>query len=103
MRTKQPARSVKLASVGLPHSPHKSRHGRTQYAQALSKTIANCKAISLNLMHASMEITDHFYSVLRDEELKNRISALSKSNNPSDQQNLVKLLENLLANIKDGS
>lgn len=32
----------------------------------------------MNVMHASMEITDEFYSNLNDGELENRISSLNK-------------------------
>jgi integrase len=92
-----------LEEEGLPYrSPHKFRHGHIHYLLDRAKSVADLKAASMNAMHASMQITDQFYSVLRDEELKNRISALSKSNNPNDQQSLVKLLEDLLANIKGG-
>jgi integrase len=92
-----------LEQAGLSYrSPHKFRHGHIHYLLDRAKSVPDLKAASMNAMHSSMEITDQFYSVLRDEELKNRISALSKSNNPNDQQSLVKLLEDLLANIKGG-
>jgi hypothetical protein len=69
-----------LDKVGLLyHSPHKFRHGHIQYGLSKSKTVADFKAVSLNVMHASMEITDEFYSNLNDGELENRISSLNKS------------------------
>jgi len=61
------------------HSPHKFRHGHIQYGAAHSKTVADFKAVSMNVMHASMEITDEFYSNLNDGELENRIRFLNKS------------------------
>lgn len=68
-----------LDAVGLSyHSPHKFRHGHIQYGLARSKTIADYKVVSLNVMHASMEITDEFYSNLNDGELESRISGLNK-------------------------
>jgi len=66
------------------HSCHKFRHGFTQYCQAHAKSIADYKAISLNLLHSSMEITDQFYSNLNDGEVQNRISNLGKSDKEQD-------------------
>ena len=37
----------------------------------------------MNVMHASMEITDEFYSNLNDGEIQNRISSLGKETPPS--------------------
>jgi len=66
-----------LGKVGLPyHSPHKFRHGHVHYAMTHAKTIEDYKAISLNVMHSSKEITDQFYSVLNDHQVKERISSL---------------------------
>jgi site-specific recombinase XerC len=83
------------------HSPHKFRHGHIHYGLSHAKDVADFKAVSMNAMHANMEITDQFYSVLRDDEVKNRIGALNKSATPSDKNDLVKLLESMIANIKD--
>ncbi len=74
-------RSIKefFDNVDLPyHSPHKFRHGHIQYGAAHSKTVADFKAVSMNVMHASMEITDEFYTNLNDGELEKRISSLNK-------------------------
>ncbi len=68
-----------LQRVGLPyHSPLKFRHGHIQYGMARAKTIADFKAVSLNVMHSSMDITDEIYSQLGDIEVQNRISSISK-------------------------
>ena len=92
-----------LEQEGLPyHSPHKFRHGHIHYGLENSKNIADFKAVSMNAMHANMEITDQFYSVLRDDEVKNRISALGKSGQANDKQNLIKLLEDALSGLKGG-
>lgn len=72
-----------LDEVGLAyHSPHKFRHGHVHYGMARAKTIEDYKAISLNVMHSSMEITDQFYSVLNDDQVHNRISSIGKNNKP---------------------
>jgi len=71
-----------LKSAGLPyHSPHKFRHGHIQYALKQAKTVADYKTISLNVLHASMEITDQFYSNINNGEVQNRISKLGKNEN----------------------
>ena len=90
-----------LEQEGLPyHTPHKFRHGHIHYGLARSKDIADFKAVSMNAMHSSMEITDQFYSVLHDEDVKNRISSLNKGNKPNDKQEIIKILEDLLSDIK---
>ena len=43
-----------------------------------SRSISDYKAVSMNVMHSSMEITDEFYSVLNDNELQKRIQNLGK-------------------------
>lgn len=73
-----------LDKVGLPyHSPHKFRHGFVHYAMAHAQTIEDYKAISLNVMHSSMEITDQFYSVLNDNQVYERVSKLGKKEGES--------------------
>jgi len=68
-----------LVSVGLRyHSPHKFRHGHIHYGSAHAKTIEDYKAVSMNVMHSSMKITDEFYSNLNDGEVQNRIGSLGK-------------------------
>jgi hypothetical protein len=70
------------------HSPHKFRHGHIQFGAAHSKTVADFKAVSMNVMHASMEITDQFYSNLNDGEVQKRISSLGieeKKINPDNE------------------
>jgi integrase len=67
-----------LEKVGLAyHSPHKFRHGHIQYGMQNAKTIADYKAVSMNVMHSSMDITDEVYSQLGDDEIKNRIGGLN--------------------------
>ena len=92
-----------LDKVGLPyHSPHKFRHGHVHYAMSHAKTIEDYKAISLNVMHSSMEITDQFYSVLNESQVKERINLLGKiENNPNEfsQEEILKL-KFLLSQIK---
>jgi integrase len=80
------ARQLKtwLEKVGLKyHSPHKFRHGHIHYAMAHSRTVEDYKAVSLNVMHSSMEITDQFYSVLNDDQVHQRINKLGSNSDTS--------------------
>ncbi|MCB9112304.1 MAG: tyrosine-type recombinase/integrase [Anaerolineales bacterium] len=90
-----------MAQENLPyHSPHKFRHGHVHYGLEHAESIADFKAISTNVMHSNMEITDTFYSVLRDDEVKNRIGNLNKKGKSSDKAEAIKVLENLLSELR---
>lgn len=58
-------------------SAHKFRHGHAAYGLLHCQTMADYKALSLNLMHESLEITDSIYVHLKLEELRNRITNLA--------------------------
>lgn len=82
-----------IESKGLAyHSPHKFRHGHVQYGLSQSKSIADYKTVSLNVLHSSMEIIDEFYSNLNDGEVQNRIGSLGKETASSndDAANLIR-------------
>ncbi len=84
-------RSIKefIDSKGLPyHSPHKFRHGHIQYGLAHSESIADYKAVSMNVMHSGMEITDQFCSNLNDGEIQSRISKLKEKDKSSEDSEL---------------
>jgi integrase len=86
----------------LYHSPHKFRHGHIQYGLANSKDIADYKAVSMNVMHTSMEITDALYSNLNDSEIQKRIQLLGNIKKPDDNnQNVIDLLQELLLLVKN--
>lgn len=81
-----------LEKVGLPyHSPHKFRHGFVHFAMSHAETIEDYKAISLNVMHSSMEITDQFYSVLNDSQVHERISSIGKKSERAKEQDNASL------------
>ncbi len=56
------------------HSPHKFRHGHGVYALKLAKDVAALKAVSQNLMHASLSITDGVYGMLSTTDIKEQIA-----------------------------
>jgi hypothetical protein len=80
------------------HSPHKFRHGHIQYGLANSKSIIDYEAVSMNVMHSSMEITDEFYSNLNDAQLQYRIAFLGKENiEGNTNQQVIDLFKQFLA------
>jgi integrase len=62
-------------------SPHKLRHGHVVYALKQARTMAEMKAISQNVMHASVVITDQVYGRLMDEETRRIIASLGAKKN----------------------
>jgi integrase len=72
---------------GLPeYSPHKFRHGHVHYGNERARTYADFKAVSLNVMHSSTKITDQYYSVLTDKELRERIQNLGNQPEQEEKQ-----------------
>jgi integrase len=96
-----------LGKVGLKyHSPHKFRHGHIHFAMSHCRTIEEYKAVSLNVMHSSMEITDQFYSVLDSDQVRNRIqqlglNRLNSSQEIPDKNTLIRELLLLLQSEND--
>ncbi len=66
------------AEAGLPRkSPHKFRHGHAVWALQQAQAMADYKAISQNLMHGDIRITDSVYAPLLGSEVQQRITGLS--------------------------
>lgn len=57
-------------------SPHKLRHGHVVYAVGRAENMRQLKAISLNVMHSSVTITDQVYNRLVGEDIREVISGL---------------------------
>jgi hypothetical protein len=64
------------------------------YAIKMAKDIATLKAISQNLMHSNLGITDGVYGILSSADIKLRISQLGKEGNlePSSTEELGRQL-----------
>jgi hypothetical protein len=60
------------------HSPHKFRHGNAVYSLKLAKDIAALKAVSQNLMHSNISITDGVYGILSNNDVRGQIDSLGK-------------------------
>lgn len=97
-------------------SVHKLRHGITVYGWERASSAAEMKAISQNLMHSSMGITDAIYSVLKGSDVGAQIAALSAKamggkNGPavgdlpvglSDREDMARVLESLAHQLRKG-
>lgn len=82
-----------LSRVGLPyHSPHKFRHGNAVYSLKKAQTVSTLKAISQNLMHSSLKVTDGVYAILDTLDVQDEIHSLGKN----QDDNLLKKLRELL-------
>ena len=67
-----------FAAAELPHkSPHKFRHGHAVYALQRARTMADYKAVSMNLMHEDIRVTDGIYAPLAHDEVQQRIAGLT--------------------------
>lgn len=66
--------------AGLPYkSPHKFRHGHAVFGLQHAKTMADYQAVSTNLMHEDIRVTDSIYARLAYDEVKQRIAGLTAS------------------------
>lgn len=81
--------------AGVPYlSPHKLRHGHVVYAIKLAQTMAQMKAISQNVMHSSLVITDKVYGNLMGDDVGEIITHLGhQTSGDILQQRLQELLE----------
>jgi len=68
-------------------SPHKFRHGHAVYGLLHAQTMADYKAVSMNLMHESIEITDSTYAPMLSSDVQERIAGLSgkATSTPGDE------------------
>ena len=65
--------------VDLPyHSPHKFRHGNAGYSLKMARDIQALKAVSQNLMHSNISITDGVYGILSDNDVQGQIALLGQ-------------------------
>lgn len=89
------------ARAGVPYrSPHKLRHSHVVWSLKRAHTMGDLKAISQNVMHSSVMITDGIYGNLVDDDVKNTIARLGQSQ-PGDGNNLENKLDELLRLLRD--
>lgn len=79
--------------VGLPYNnPHAFRHGHAVYALKLAKNIAELKAVSQNLMHASISTTDGIYGILSELDVSEKIGLLGNRRVANKNDSINELL-----------
>ena len=84
---------------GLPYkSAHKFRHGHAVYGLQHAQTMAVYKAVSMNLMHEDIKITDEIYAPIMSNEVQLRISRLADSKPDQVENSLESLVRNLSNN-----
>lgn len=59
--------------------PHDIRHGHASFALTLCADVADYKAVSTNMMHSNITVTDHVYASLGAAEIKKRIEGLGEN------------------------
>jgi integrase len=75
-----------FARAGAPYkSPHKFRHGHAVYALQHAETMADYKAVSMNLMHEDISVTDSIYAPLANNEVQRRIASLTAASRRPSQ------------------
>ena len=82
-------------------SPLKFRHGHAVYALKMAKDVSALKAVSQNLMHENLSITDGVYGVLSETDVRQQIATLGNGvANSEDVQELRSLVSRLLARLE---
>ena len=67
-----------FARADLPYKrPHAFRHGHAVFGLNRAKTPADFKAVSQNLMHENMKVTEEIYAKLANDDIKRRIAGLT--------------------------
>jgi integrase len=80
--------------AGMPYlSPHKLRHGHVVHALKQARDLADLKAISQNVMHSSVTITDGIYGNLIGNEVRETIAQLGQARSAELQVKVNELLE----------
>ena len=83
-------------------SPHKFRHGHAVYALKRANNMMQMKAISQNLMHSTVGITDGIYGNLVNDDVHNVISSLTgvETKSQADQEAVARVVELVMAQMK---
>ena len=83
-------------AAGLPHrSPHKYRHGYAIYGLQHCQTMAHYHALSRNLMHANIAITDEHYVHIEEMERGKLLDQVSQNHSQSLEDELNVMLAKL--------
>jgi integrase len=87
---------VLFLAAGLEFKPaHKFRHGHAVYGLQNARTMADYKALSMNLMHQDIKITDQIYAPILSEEVSRRIAGLGTQHEARQEDALNKYMQSL--------
>jgi len=73
--------------------PHKFRHGNAVYSLKQARNVPELKAISQNLMHSNLNITDGVYGILSDSDTKSFIANLATNRWQTNWENIDTIKE----------
>ena len=83
-------------AAGLQYkSAHKFRHGHAVYGLQHAHTMADYKAVSMNLMHQDVKITDQIYAPILSDEVSQRIAGLAGQSDSKPEDALAEYLQGL--------
>ena len=83
------------AGIG-PLTSHKFRHGHALYGLNRSRDMGDYKAVSVNLMHSDIGITDSVYAVLSDQAMQERIAHLGQVDATGTTSEVASIVEEVL-------
>ena len=81
-------------------SPHKFKHGHAVYELQQGVGVGDYKAVSQNLIHANLEITESIYMMLSDSDVINRIANLGNGVDSQQRPNNLGLTDNESATLR---
>ena len=87
--------------VGLePLTQHKFRHGHALYGLNLSRDMGDYKAVSMNLMHSDIGITDSVYAVLSDQAMQERIAHLGRNSTENTTSDIALIVAEVVKQMR---
>jgi integrase len=88
------------ALAGVPYlSPHKLRHGHAIYGIKHARNMRELKAVSQNLMHSSISITDGIYGNLNNDDLAQTIASLVCNSEQLTDEVIIRRVLDVLQSI----
>jgi len=86
------------------YSPHKLWHDTTVFSLKNAKDISALKAISQNLMHANLSVTNGVYGVLSKMNVLEQIRRLGNKysiDHEYDDKNLIQILKQAINQLEE--
>ncbi len=78
---------ILFEQAGLtPMTAHSFRHGHALFGLKRARDIGDLKAVSMNLMHESLSVTDGVYAIFSDNDLGERLAKLSQDSGEDNER-----------------